>query len=44
MKHESFVSTATPDVTRHSLIFGEQKINLHEVGKVGDVSLRCTKC
>jgi catechol 2,3-dioxygenase-like lactoylglutathione lyase family enzyme len=33
MKPESFVSTATPDITRHSLIFGEQKINLHLLGK-----------
>ena len=33
MRHESFVSAATPDITRHSLIFGSQKINLHEVGK-----------
>jgi len=35
MRSESFVSTATPDITRYSLIFGEQKINLHELGKVG---------
>jgi catechol 2,3-dioxygenase-like lactoylglutathione lyase family enzyme len=34
MRHESFVSAATPDITRHSLIFGHQKINLHELGKV----------
>lgn len=33
MKHESFTSVATPDITRHSLIFGSQKINLHERGK-----------
>jgi len=33
MKSESFVSVATPDTTRYSLIFGQQKINLHEVGK-----------
>ncbi|CAG8977885.1 hypothetical protein HYALB_00001762 [Hymenoscyphus albidus] len=33
MKHESFVSASTPDITRHSLIFGTQKINLHECGK-----------
>lgn len=33
MKSESFVSVATPDITRYSLIFGQQKINLHEVGK-----------
>ena len=32
MKSESFVSQATPDITRHSLIFGQQKINLHELG------------
>jgi len=35
MRSESFVSTATPDITRYSLIFGQQKINLHELGKVG---------
>jgi catechol 2,3-dioxygenase-like lactoylglutathione lyase family enzyme len=34
MRSESFVSVATPDITRYSLIFGEQKINLHELGKV----------
>jgi catechol 2,3-dioxygenase-like lactoylglutathione lyase family enzyme len=34
MESESFVSTATPDITRYSLIFGSQKINLHELGKV----------
>lgn len=33
MKAESFVSAATPDITRHSLIFGQQKINLHQLGK-----------
>ncbi|KAK6594645.1 biphenyl-2,3-diol 1,2-dioxygenase [Botrytis cinerea] len=30
---EQFVSSATPDITRHSLLFGSQKINLHELGK-----------
>jgi hypothetical protein len=34
MRSESFVSAATPDITRYSLIFGSQKINLHELGKV----------
>lgn len=34
MKHEAFISASTPDITRHSLIFGSQKINLHESGKV----------
>ena|ERR1700712_578510 len=34
MRPEAFVSSATPDVTRHSLVFGSQKINLHESGKV----------
>lgn len=34
MRAESFTSVATPDVIRHSLIFGQQKINLHELGKV----------
>ncbi|KAG0645193.1 Glyoxalase domain-containing 5 [Hyphodiscus hymeniophilus] len=30
MRSESFVSAATPAITRYSLIFGDQKINLHE--------------
>jgi catechol 2,3-dioxygenase-like lactoylglutathione lyase family enzyme len=34
MKPESFVSAAAPEITRHSLIFGQQKINLHQLGKV----------
>lgn len=34
MRAESFVAVATPDITRHSLIFGQQKINLHQLGKV----------
>lgn len=34
MQAEQFVSSATPDITRHSLLFGSQKINLHELGKV----------
>ncbi|KIN08022.1 hypothetical protein OIDMADRAFT_107948 [Oidiodendron maius Zn] len=33
MRAESFVSAATPHITRYSLIFGQQKINLHELGK-----------
>jgi len=33
MRSESFVSVATPSITRYSLIFGQQKINLHELGK-----------
>ena len=34
MKSEAFVSKSSPDITRYSLKFGSQKINLHEVGKV----------
>ena len=34
MKSEAFVSASSPDVTRYSLKFGLQKINLHEYGKV----------
>lgn len=34
MKHKSFVSDATPHITRHALIFGRQKINLHKLGQV----------
>jgi len=33
MQSEQFVSSATPDITRHSLVFGSQKINLHQLGK-----------
>ncbi|EPE35032.1 Glyoxalase/Bleomycin resistance protein/Dihydroxybiphenyl dioxygenase [Glarea lozoyensis ATCC 20868] len=33
MKHESFTSASSPEIRRHSLIFGDQKINLHEAGK-----------
>ncbi|TGO22046.1 hypothetical protein BPAE_0186g00160 [Botrytis paeoniae] len=33
MQAEQFVSSATPDITRHSLLFGSQKINLHQLGK-----------
>ncbi|KAL3418839.1 duf1620 domain containing protein [Phlyctema vagabunda] len=33
MKAESFVAPSSPTVTRHSLRFGAQKINLHELGK-----------
>jgi hypothetical protein len=34
MRSESFISAANPDITRHSLTFGSQKINLHELGNV----------
>ncbi len=33
MKHEAFSSPKAPDVQRHALLFGEQKINLHISGK-----------
>ncbi|KAK9452559.1 Glyoxalase/Bleomycin resistance protein/Dihydroxybiphenyl dioxygenase [Dipodascopsis uninucleata] len=34
MKHQSFVSTSDPtQTTRHALVFGQQKINLHQAGK-----------
>ncbi|OJJ43660.1 hypothetical protein ASPZODRAFT_136111 [Penicilliopsis zonata CBS 506.65] len=33
MRHEMFTSPAAPTVQRHALIFGSQKINLHESGK-----------
>ncbi|KAH7395951.1 Glyoxalase/Bleomycin resistance protein/Dihydroxybiphenyl dioxygenase [Cadophora sp. MPI-SDFR-AT-0126] len=33
MRSESFVSSSSPEITRYSLIFGDQKINLHESGK-----------
>ncbi len=32
MKHESFSSPKDPSVVRHALLFGDQKINLHELG------------
>lgn len=33
MTHEAFVSPKDPTVTRHALLFGSQKINLHQRGK-----------
>jgi catechol 2,3-dioxygenase-like lactoylglutathione lyase family enzyme len=33
MTHSTFTPPSTPDVTRHSLNFGLQKINLHQKGK-----------
>ncbi|GAA84760.1 hypothetical protein AKAW_02874 [Aspergillus luchuensis IFO 4308] len=33
MKHEVFSSPSSPDIQRHALLFGSQKINLHESGK-----------
>lgn len=33
MKHQAFSSPKAPDVTRHALSFGDQKINLHISGK-----------
>jgi hypothetical protein len=32
MKHETFRPASTPNIERHALVFGEQKINLHESG------------
>ncbi|KAN0075856.1 Glyoxalase/Bleomycin resistance protein/Dihydroxybiphenyl dioxygenase [Elaphomyces granulatus] len=32
MAHQSFVSPSNPTKTRHALLFGTSKINLHEVG------------
>lgn len=33
MAHQSFTSPSDPTVTRHALLFGSQKINLHPAGK-----------
>ncbi|KAJ5093325.1 hypothetical protein N7456_009186 [Penicillium angulare] len=33
MRHEVFASPASPTIQRHALIFGSQKINLHQSGK-----------
>ena len=33
MRHTSFPSASSPDVQRHALSFGTQKINLHVSGK-----------
>ncbi|RDH29273.1 glyoxalase domain-containing protein 5 [Aspergillus welwitschiae] len=33
MKHEVFTSPSNPDIQRHALRFGSQKINLHQSGK-----------
>ncbi|KAL1405488.1 hypothetical protein Q8F55_009123 [Vanrija albida] len=32
MRHETFSPLNAPDTTRHSLLFGQSKINLHEKG------------
>lgn len=34
MESQSFESVANPGVKRYSLVFGQQKINLHQLGKV----------
>ncbi|EKG21224.1 Glyoxalase/bleomycin resistance protein/dioxygenase [Macrophomina phaseolina MS6] len=33
MKHEVFTSAKDPGVERHALLFGNQKINLHQSGR-----------
>ena len=33
MRHSAFASPSAPDVQRHALSFGSQKINLHISGK-----------
>ncbi|CAF9932152.1 hypothetical protein IMSHALPRED_008815 [Imshaugia aleurites] len=33
MKHEVFTSSKDRDVERHALVFGSQKINLHQAGR-----------
>ncbi|QKX64257.1 uncharacterized protein TRUGW13939_11430 [Talaromyces rugulosus] len=33
MAHQSFTSPSDPGTTRHALLFGSQKINLHQAGK-----------
>ena len=33
MSHEVFASQKSPDIQRHALKFGDQKINLHVSGK-----------
>ncbi|KAI9929856.1 hypothetical protein MW887_011662 [Aspergillus wentii] len=33
MRHEVFTSPSSPDIQRHALLFGQQKINLHQLGK-----------
>ncbi|KAF4311538.1 Glyoxalase/bleomycin resistance protein/dioxygenase [Botryosphaeria dothidea] len=33
MKHEVFTSVKDPGVERHALLFGNQKINLHQSGR-----------
>lgn len=40
MQHTSFSPPATPDVKRHALSFGSQKINLHVSGKEFDPKAR----
>jgi catechol 2,3-dioxygenase-like lactoylglutathione lyase family enzyme len=33
MAHQSFTSPTDPSTVRHALLFGQQKINLHQAGK-----------
>jgi len=40
MKHEAFSSPKAPDVQRHALRFGDQKINLHISGKEFETKAR----
>lgn len=33
MRRETFVAASDPSVTRHALLYGTQKINLHQAGR-----------
>jgi catechol 2,3-dioxygenase-like lactoylglutathione lyase family enzyme len=40
MAHQSFTSPSDPGTTRHALLFGSQKINLHQAGKESEPKAR----
>src|ERR1700753_2279508 len=40
MRHEIFRPSSAPNIERHVLVFGEQKINLHESGNEFDPKAR----
>jgi hypothetical protein len=39
MRAETFRSPSAPHIVRHALLFGSQKINLHELGRVNPLCL-----
>ncbi|KAL2784313.1 Glyoxalase/Bleomycin resistance protein/Dihydroxybiphenyl dioxygenase [Aspergillus keveii] len=43
MRHEVFTSPVDPNIQRHALLFGTQKINLHESGREFEPKARNVK-